>query len=422
MKFLFKTKPDSGKIKCRLDVRMVQIEKMPQEFEEARVVLQQIENAGYEAFFVGGSVRDTLLNKPIHDVDIATSAYPAEIKQIFKKTVDTGIEHGTVMVIHEGNGYEVTTFRTESGYQDFRRPDQVTFVRSLKEDLMRRDFTINAFALREDRTVIDIFDGLTDLKQHVIRAVGNPHERFHEDALRMMRAVRFASQLDFEIEAKTLAAIAENSELLSKISVERTLVEFEKMMLGSNPNSGLNYMLKAQLNEYCPGFDGHLAQLQTLVNYDLSQLENAEQVWAIICWALQLPYQAINSFLKQWKTSNDLIKNTVEILAVLQLRDNPVDRMVLFQAGRTNVVNAVKLAEILGFSAQEWLSIYDELQIKDAKEMALTGKDLIQKGVVTPGPQMGKILGRLKSMVVNAEVANEASALLAVAQQIQEEK
>lgn len=215
------------------DVEMVQIEKMPQEFEDARAVLQKIEDAGFDAFFVGGSVRDTLLNKPIHDVDIASSAYPAEIKHIFKKTVDTGIEHGTVMVIHDGEGYEVTTFRTESGYQDFRRPDQVTFVRSLKEDLMRRDFTINAFALKEDRTVIDIFDGLSDLEHKIIRAVGDPHERFHEDALRMMRAVRFASQLDFKIEAKTLKAIEENNMLLGKISVERILVEFE-----NNTSSG----------------------------------------------------------------------------------------------------------------------------------------------------------------------------------------
>lgn len=138
----------------------MKIETLPAEFEPARPILSRIEEAGFEAYFVGGCVRDTILNLPIHDIDIATSAYPAEIKQIFSRTVDTGIEHGTVMILDHGTGYETTTFRTESGYQDFRRPDSVTFVRSLKEDLQRRDFTINALALKEDGTVVDLFDGL----------------------------------------------------------------------------------------------------------------------------------------------------------------------------------------------------------------------------------------------------------------------
>ena len=184
------------------------------DFKAAIPILKKIEAAGYEAYFVGGSVRDAILGLPIHDVDIASSAYPAEIKRIFKRTADTGIEHGTVMVLDHGTGYEVTTFRTESRYQDFRRPDHVTFVRSLAEDLKRRDFTINALAVRHDGTIIDLFDGLKDLQHHQLRAVGNPHERFHEDALRMMRAVRFESQLGFGIEPATKAAIADNAKLL----------------------------------------------------------------------------------------------------------------------------------------------------------------------------------------------------------------
>lgn len=134
---------------------IVRIVEIPTEFKEALPILQKIEAAGYEAYFVGGSVRDTILKRPIHDVDIATSAYPSEVKELFKKTVDTGIEHGTVMILDHGTGYEVTTFRTESGYQDYRRPDKVTFVRSLKEDLKRRDFTINALALSESGQVFD---------------------------------------------------------------------------------------------------------------------------------------------------------------------------------------------------------------------------------------------------------------------------
>lgn len=398
---------------------MVQLEKMPQEFEEARNVLQQIEEAGYEAYFVGGSVRDTLLGKPIHDVDIATSAYPAEIKQIFKRTVDTGIEHGTVMVLTGEHSYEITTFRTESGYQDFRRPDQVTFVRSLKEDLMRRDFTINAFALREDRTVIDVFDGLTDLKQHKIRAVGDPKARFHEDALRMMRGVRFASQLDFVIEPQTLAAIKMNSSLLAKISVERTLVEFQKMMLGTNPNRGLADMVATRLNEYCPGLAGKGAVLQELLAYPLSQLENETQVWALLARMLQLRSAQINRFLKQWKTSNELIRHVTATVRVLSMLDSTrVDRIILFEAGADNVANAVRVAQILGHDVRGWLDTYQTLQIKSPKELAVTGKDLIANQIVTPGPQMGRILNSLKTMVINDQLPNQPEALFTAARKL----
>ena len=173
---------------------------LPSEFQKALPILEKIKAAGFEAYFVGGSVRDALLNRPIHDVDIASSSYPEETKQIFERTVDIGIEHGTVLVLENGGEYEVTTFRTEDVYVDYRRPSSVAFVRSLEEDLKRRDFTVNAFALNENAEVIDKFDGLTDLDNRVLRAVGKAEERFNEDALRIMRGLRFAASLDFDIE------------------------------------------------------------------------------------------------------------------------------------------------------------------------------------------------------------------------------
>ncbi|HES5164132.1 TPA: CCA tRNA nucleotidyltransferase, partial [Streptococcus pyogenes] len=157
---------------------------MPSEFQKALPILTKIKEAGYEAYFVGGSVRDVLLERPIHDVDIATSSYPEETKAIFNRTVDVGIEHGTVLVLENGGEYEITTFRTEDVYVDYRRPSQVSFVRSLEEDLKRRDFTVNALALDENGQVIDKFRGLIDLKQKRLRAVGKAEERFEEDALR----------------------------------------------------------------------------------------------------------------------------------------------------------------------------------------------------------------------------------------------
>ena len=200
-------------------------------FVAALPVLQTLKKAGHEAVFVGGSVRDLVLGKEISDVDIATSATPEEVKSLFTHTVDVGIEHGTVLVIYHQENYEVTTFRTEGTYQDFRHPDSVTFVRSLEEDLMRRDFTINALAINDQEEIVDYFDGLKDLENSIIRCVGNPMERFNEDALRMMRAIRFAGQLGFTIESKTFNAIRVLKSNLERVAVERMKVEFEKMIV-----------------------------------------------------------------------------------------------------------------------------------------------------------------------------------------------
>ena len=392
-----------------MDVKQMKITNMPVEFQDARKVLQAIEKAGYEAYFVGGCVRDTLLGKKIHDIDIATSAYPAEVKQIFKKTVDTGIEHGTVMALFDGHSYEITTFRTESGYQDFRRPDKVTFVRSLKEDLMRRDFTINALALKEDGQVIDVFDGIKDLNHHLIKAVGQAHERFHEDALRMMRAVRFASQLNFAIESNTLKAIEENNYLLAKISVERIQVEFEKLMLGQKPTQGFQMMLETGLSEFCPGFNQQIEKLKIMLQYNLSQLNDDVEVWSLIAQTLGLTDNQINKFLKSWKLSNDLIKNVRATLSVLADNDN--NREILFEAGRKNIQRALLLNNLLDRDTPKWLALYDALQIKNIHELALNGKNLIQAGILKPGPQMGKVIKAIKLAVLNDEVANQKKEL-----------
>lgn len=209
----------------------MKLNNLPSEFQEALPILEKIKTAGYEAYFVGGSVRDAILGRPIHDVDIATSSYPQETKQIFSRTIDVGIEHGTVLVLEGKKEYEITTFRTEEEYVDFRRPSQVSFVRSLEEDLKRRDFTVNAFALDEDAQIIDLFDGMNDLENRTLRAVGIPAERFNEDALRIMRGFRFAATLDFEIEPTTFTAMVETAPLLEKISVERSFIEFDKLLM-----------------------------------------------------------------------------------------------------------------------------------------------------------------------------------------------
>lgn len=397
------------------------IKKLPQEFEQARPVMQQIEAAGFEAYFVGGSVRDTILNKPIHDVDIATSAYPEEIKQIFHRTVDTGIEHGTVMILDHGKGYETTTFRTESGYQDFRRPDEVTFVRSLQEDLQRRDFTINALAMKEDGTVIDLFNGLKDLKAGMIRAVGTPQERFHEDALRMMRAIRFASQLDFKIEKKTLAGIQENAALLSKIAVERTRVELEKLLLGENPVNGISALIETNLYEYCPmlaHFKSGLTQLLALNDWHLS---SETEVWSLLSYAFFLQGKQVTTFLKAWKTSNQVLEDTQAIVsAVSPLLEGEPSKLLLYHTGRERLASANKIANLFGgeIDTPELLEQYDQLPIKSKKQLAINGGQLMKQANLTPGPMIGTILTQLETAVVNGEMENKLESLLEEAKNI----
>ena len=203
--------------------------------ENVNNIIKVLEGAGYEAYAVGGCVRDSILGREPDDWDITTSAKPDAIKSLFERTVDTGIEHGTVTVLIGKSGYEVTTYRIDGNYSDARHPDQVTFTSDLTEDLKRRDFTINAMAYSEKSGLVDVFGGREDLEKGIIRAVGDPKERFSEDALRMLRAVRFSGQLGFQIEDQTALAIRRQSYLLSKVSAERIRVELVKLLISDYP-------------------------------------------------------------------------------------------------------------------------------------------------------------------------------------------
>ena len=202
----------------------------------AKKIIDVLYEHGYEAYVVGGCVRDSLLGLEPKDWDITTSAAPSVVKSLFKKTIDTGIEHGTVTVMYGKEGYEVTTYRIDGEYKDSRRPDKVTFTSDLEEDLLRRDFTINAMAYNDRVGVVDKFDGIKDLDRHIIRCVGCPMERFKEDALRILRAVRFSAQLGFDIEDDTAKAITKLAPTLANISAERIKTEFDKTLMSKNPS------------------------------------------------------------------------------------------------------------------------------------------------------------------------------------------
>lgn len=203
--------------------------------DNVKFIIDTLENAGFEAYAVGGCVRDSILGRIPNDWDITTSAKPLETKALFRKTFDTGIQHGTISVLMGKDIYEVTTFRIDGEYEDSRHPKEVSFTSELKEDLLRRDFTINAMAYNPSVGLVDLYGGAEDLKNKVIRCVGNAHDRFTEDALRIMRAVRFAAQLEFSIEKETEKAITELAPTLSKISVERIQTELIKMLTSDHP-------------------------------------------------------------------------------------------------------------------------------------------------------------------------------------------
>lgn len=398
----------------------MKLKQLPREYQKAIPVLNKLEQAGFEAYFVGGSVRDILLDQPIHDVDIATSAFPEEIKQLFPKTIDIGIEHGTVLVLAEEEQYEITTFRTESTYQDYRRPDHVEFVRSLEEDLKRRDFTINAFALKEDGQIIDLFDGLADLENQILRAVGDPQERFHEDALRMMRGIRFVSQIGFTLEQETAAAIQANHSLLGKISVERINVEFIKMLLGKECSTGLRTFVETQCYIYCPGLRDYGEALLRFADLPDEPLQTESQAWALLIDQLGLQESEIRPFLKEWKCSNQMIREVQMIVhGLIQRKRQMLEPMVLYCLGKENALKTEELMIYFGETPQleQVAKCYDQLPITSMRELAIDGKKLLSVSDKKPGKWVSDALQAAERAVVEGNLANEASALVDYLQQ-----
>lgn len=397
----------------------MKIETLPSEFVAAQPVLQRLEAAGFEAYFVGGAVRDMLLQKPIHDVDIASAAFPEEVKKQFDKTVDTGIQHGTVMVLDHGLGYEITTFRTESTYTDFRRPDTVTFVRSLSEDLQRRDFTINALAMTYDGEIVDLFDGLADLSAGVIRAVGEAEVRFTEDALRMMRALRFSAQLGFQIAPDTRAALQRLAPNLAKIAVERIRVEFEKLLMGQQAAASLAMAIEDGVVTYLPG---QLDQWQfdaIMTDLEAQQPATIPVVWAHLLTRSTLNESEMTTFMRTWKTSRDLIKMATAVVPVARHIARR-DLWTLYQIYdyRDVLMQVLRLIRTDDAVIADVDAMFAALPIHHTRELRVAGGQLIAEQIVQPGPQMGRILKQIERAVVTGQVVNQPAALLAYAKEL----
>lgn len=381
-------------------------------FEKALPILEEIEKAGFEAYFVGGSVRDLLLNRDIGDVDIATSATPDEIKGIFSKTVDVGIAHGTVVVLYQGESYEVTTFRSESEYDDFRRPNDVTFIRSLEEDLRRRDFTMNAMAMNKDGEIIDPFDGRAALQNEVIKTVGDASERFHEDALRMMRAVRFVSQLSFAIDSETIQALKEHGKLLSFIAVERITTEFEKLLMGQDYQQAIRLLIETGMYQYLPRLTSYKGELNAFQQLQLDRSFTIDEHWVMLLYHFNLPPTEVESFMRGWKQPVKKIRSVQKGLSCLYKRMHSgwgIEE--LYRAQIELAVSTEKLFNVLmekdkDYGIKQLEEKWQALPIKERSELAVTGQDLMawyeQKG----GPWIEERLRQIEIAVIKREIRN----------------
>lgn len=385
-------------------------------FDHAKPILESLHRVGYEAYYVGGAVRDFLLNREIGDVDIATSAKPNEVQHLFDHTIDVGAEHGTIIVLLQRIPYEVTTYRTESDYEDYRRPKKVTYISSLKEDLKRRDFTINAMAMDVNGVILDYFNGKTDLSKKLIQTVGLPANRFKEDALRMLRAVRFVSQLQFSLCPITKEAIKEHAHLLQAISVERKTVEIEKLLKGLNKRIALEVIVETKINQFLPGLEDKKNELFKLASYHLQLLKSREELWTFFTYCIAP--SSINSFLRNWKLPVKLIKTVnknIHYLSILE-RESWSD-LHLYEAGYSTAISVEKIRLILADSShfnERIKGIEYSIQclpIKSRDQLAITGHDIIQYIDKAPGPWVSEVLNEIEKEVVTKKLANNSSAI-----------
>ena len=367
-------------------------------FKDAMNILKIFNEHGFEAYFVGGCVRDYLLGEVFSDIDITTNALPSEVKKIFHKTIDTGIQHGTVTILINSVGYEVTTFRTEGDYKNHRTPEKVEFVSNLREDLDRRDFTINAMALDYNGKLFDYHNGEIDLSSKIIRTVNNPNERFYEDALRMLRAFRFSSKLGFDIENKTLEAIKKNAQLISYVSIERIVNEFRKLLAGKGNLKSFELLLGSKLNVYIP-FLKEIKTIQDFTNYTFCQslyiLSKVNDISFDTLKYLKLSNKEVKLIKEFEKINIEFLKNTP--LEIILYRYNIED--VIFV---NNYYNYKKITAIKNCI----------LVINSFNDIEITSQEIIRTINKNPGPWIKSITLELEKEILLRRLNNNKKDIL----------
>ena len=406
--------------------------------DDVRRIIKTIEDNGYEAYAVGGCVRDSILGRNPDDWDITTSARPEQIKSFFKKTIDTGIKHGTVTVMMNHTGYEVTTYRIDGEYKDGRHPESVEFSAKLVDDLKRRYFTINAMAYNESNGFVDEFNGIEDLNNHVIRCVGNPIERFSEDALRMMRAIRFSAQLGFDIDSKTYAAIVELAPAIRQVSMERVQVELAKTIMSDNPFYVKQYEQTGLLRENLSYMDEILSG--KLVKNAMAMLKYAPKSTVLRYAAIfnMGEPDRVKAELKALKLDNYTVDTVTKLVAYSKdtIEENePAVREAVHKYGKELLalmfeneearINTKE--EIVGISLNSQRlhlnrikKMYEDIISRgdciSVKDLDITGNDLMEYGL--SGVQIGKTLNELLHIVIENPKLNEKSTLLAMIEHI----
>lgn len=440
--------------------------------EKVAYIITTLMENGFEAYAVGGCVRDTMLGRTPEDWDITTSARPEEVKELFKRTIDTGIQHGTVTVMLDKEGFEVTTYRIDGEYEDSRHPKSVEFTTNLIEDLKRRDFTINAMAYNPATGLVDAFDGIGDMERRLIRCVGEAEERFDEDALRMLRAVRFAGQLGFSIHEDTKKAIRKKADTLRNISAERIRVELTKLLTSQNPELLMEAMETGMTQVILPEWDAMMETQQkkphhiyTVGGHTLKVLEAMRDLcqetgiskdkkrYGILCWSAFLhdcgKPQMSSGFCGHEEMGSRLAKDILRRLKFDNYTIDMVTRLVKwhgyhFKAIPVEVRRAankagtdlmedlflLQRADILGQNPETWeeklfrLSEAEKTyrKIREAghclslKELSVNGRDLIEHGFA-PGKELGEILEELLSQVLSEPQKNEKEILLSLAEE-----
>ncbi|WP_370872430.1 CCA tRNA nucleotidyltransferase [Paenibacillus zeirhizosphaerae] len=411
---------------------------------EATRVLDRLISAGHEAYWVGGCVRDELLGRSIQDMDLTTSAEPDEVVGLFDNVIPTGIQHGTVTVVSGSFPFEVTTFRTESDYEDHRRPQDVRFVKDVREDLRRRDFTMNAMALTRAGELVDPFGGEADIRKGLIRCVGEAEERFEEDALRMLRCVRFAAVFGFRIAPATWKALLRKRQLLRYIAMERVRTEMEKIMKGPDPLRGLELLRRSELLS----FTKTATPWQRISAFSLGGLNDLpeEQRWGLLLLAGGFEPEQADVVLRDWTFSNAFRVRMLRLLewerAVAAVSPSSADEAGLrrewiswlIRWGRETaadwlavngslsleyrlVAHTRGIVSMLEAKGRDWT---DDTSIQQMKDLNITGNDLLGALNRRGGPWLGELMTRLLLAAACGDIANEKEQLIEEAKRVTE--
>lgn len=395
--------------------------------QNVKYIIDKIYENDFEAYIVGGCVRDTMLGLEPNDYDIATNAIPQTIKNIFRdfKCIETGIEHGTISVIIDEDIYEITTYRIEGEYKDHRRPDSVNFISKLEEDLKRRDFTINSMAYNEKEGLVDLFGGNSDIENRIIKTVGNPYDRFNEDGLRMIRAIRFSSKLDFEIESNTLLAIYNNAKIIKNISLERITDEFNKIILSNNPENIIELFKTKLLNSLNIDSEEDKNKIKKLYK-KLSILKKIDKELVKRLVVLDYLIEELNinckMFCKELVYSNKIKKNHDIILNLIKETnienlDKIKIKKILNKIDENLFVDYLDINRVIYEDEKKIGEIIDILKgIEENKEcyriknLKVNGKDIMAQGYENKA--IGQVLNNLLNEVIINPNLNEKSLLI----------